>query len=155
MIQKTLLNLTLFFFIFFSSQSVFAEDRPLSLSEALTFALSNPSIEGKRKEVQGASEKYNAAKWQRFPSVSVSTSQAQRSPNNPSGTPVTSVIVEQPIFAGGRIDGNINSAKAKVDAADFALQEVEQDIMIRTAMMMCMIEPAVITNKRQRYGFAE
>jgi adhesin transport system outer membrane protein len=133
MIQKTLLNLTLFFFIFFSTQSVFAEDRSLSLSEALTFALSNPSIAGKRKEVQGANEKYNAAKWQRFPSVSISSSQAQRAPNNPSGTAVTSVILEQPIFAGGRIDGNINSAKARLDAADFALQEVEQDIMIKTA----------------------
>jgi adhesin transport system outer membrane protein len=133
MTQKTLLHFTLFFSIFFSSQLVFADDRPLSLSEALTFALSNPSVEGKRKEAQGATEKYNAAKWQRFPSLSVTSSQAQKAPNNPSGTVVTSVILEQPLFAGGRIEGNINSAKAKVDAADFALQEVEQDIMIKTA----------------------
>jgi len=133
MIQKTILSFTLSFIIFFSSQSVFADDHPLSLNEALTFALTNPSVEGKRKEAQGAAERHNAAKWQRFPSFSVSSSQAQKSVNNSSATAVTSVQIDQPLYAGGRIEGNINSAKAKLDAADFALQEVEQDIMIKTA----------------------
>lgn len=122
-----------FILAIFLSHSLFAEEQALALKEALGFALANPAVEGKRKERQSAAEKHESAKWQRFPAFSISSSEAQKSTTSSQATTTTKIQLDQPLFAGGRIEGNINSARAKLEAADYALLEVEQDIMIKTA----------------------
>jgi adhesin transport system outer membrane protein len=115
-----------------------AEDQPLSLEVALSSAIaSHPDIIGKRNEYAGAQERLSASKWQRFPSVSLQTSAGQNSTQNNTQGIITMVRVEEPLWAGGRITGSIDSARAKMLASEQSIYEREYDILIKTATAFC------------------
>lgn len=103
----------------------------LRIGEALALAVEHhPSVQAKRNELRGANERLDASEWQRYPSVSLQTSAAQ--PNSGSDS-IGSVRVDQPLWAGGRIDADIAASEARKLAATAALLEAEQQILVRTA----------------------
>ena len=127
---------TLFFtfILVLGSQSTFAEEvLSLSLNEALTLSASHPSIQGKKNEYQGAVQKLETSKWQKFPSVSVYSSAGQSNVQSTSKEVVTTVRLEQPLWAGGRITNAIQSSTARLSASEYAVNEMEQDVIIKTA----------------------
>ena len=116
-----------------SSCLAMADENSLSIDEALTLAINHPTIETKRNEYKGAFERLEGSKWHRFPSVSVMSSAGQSSPLKNSSEVVTTLRVEQPLWTGGRITGTIDLAKAKLGASESAINEVEQDVLIKTS----------------------
>ena len=133
-IRKIFYVYSLFLFIFVSIHA-FAEENSitLTLDEALRLSLSHPNVEAKKKELGGAIQKVQTSKWLRFPSVSVISQAGQASVSSTNSTVVTTFRVEQPLWAGGRITGSIDSAIAKSKSAQSAVSEVEQDILIKSA----------------------
>src|SRR5438094_6977749 len=90
----------------------------LSLRQAVAEAvLRNPNRVRAAHEVTAAGFERDAAEWGRFPTVSVDAGAGQSSN---SIAPTSTVRVEQPLWAGGRIDGQIDSARAQVSAAELA-----------------------------------
>jgi len=90
----------------------------LSLRQAVAEAvLRNPNRVRAAHDVTAAGFERDAAEWGRFPTVSVD---AGAGSSSNSVAPNTTLRVEQPLWAGGRIDGQIDAARAQVSAAELA-----------------------------------
>lgn len=101
----------------------------LSLKEALQLAVAgHPSIQARNQELEGAAQRLRAAEWGRYPNVTLQTTAGQ-----PATGSVYAMRLDQPLWAGGRIDADIRSARARVIASEAAKTEAEQAILIRTA----------------------
>jgi adhesin transport system outer membrane protein len=124
-------------FISFLGANSFAyadtETKVLTFNEALGFALSHPKIQGKRQELDVANEKLNTSKWLRYPSLTVLSSAGQASIGSRDRTATTTVRLEQPLWAGGRISSSIESSQARLQSSMFGLSEMEQDVLGRTS----------------------
>lgn len=111
----------------------------LNINDALNFALSHPKIQGKQKELDVANEKLNTSKWLRYPALSVISSAGQSSPGGQDRTAVTTVRVDQPLWAGGRISSQIEANKARLQSSAYGLSEMEQEILNKTSSAFCSL----------------
>src|SRR5438874_6692597 len=104
----------------------------LSLRQAVAEAvLRNPNRVRASHEVTAAGFDRDAAEWGRFPTLTVDAGAAQSSR---SIAPTTTVRVEQPLWAGGRIDGQIDAARAQVSAAELAELDTRRRLAEETAV---------------------
>jgi adhesin transport system outer membrane protein len=138
------LKIKQFFFVSFLSLFIpslisAAEINSLDLNDALNYALTHPRIQGKKKELDVANEKLNTSKWLRFPAVSVISSAGQSSLASRDREPVTTVRLEQPLWAGGRISSSIEASQARLNSSMFGLNEIEQDILGKTSGTYCSL----------------
>ena len=102
----------------FAQQPSPAPTATLSLRQAVAEAvLRNPNRVRAAHEVTAAGYERDAAEWGRYPTVSVDAGAGQSSN---SVAPTSTVRVEQPLWAGGRIDGQIDAARAQMSAAELA-----------------------------------
>src|SRR5919197_5157445 len=116
----------------FAQQPSPAPTATLSLRQAVAEAvLRNPNRVRAAHEVTAAGFERDAAEWGRFPTVSVDAGAAQSSR---SIAPTSTVRVEQPLWAGGRIDGQIDSARAQVSAAELAELDTRRRLAEETAV---------------------
>jgi adhesin transport system outer membrane protein len=103
----------------------------LTLRQAVAEAvLRNPNRVRAGHEVTAAGFQRDAAEWGRFPTVSVDAGAGQSSR---SVAPSTTVRVDQPLWAGGRIEGQIDAARAQVSAAERAEAESRRKLAEETA----------------------
>lgn len=106
----------------------------LTLRHAVSEAvLRHPAGARAAHEVAAAGFERDAAEWGRFPTLSVDAGPRISGDRLP-GTPTTVLRLEQPIWAGGRIDAQIDAARSQVSAADFAETETRQRIAERAAV---------------------
>lgn len=102
----------------------FASD--LTLGQALSAAAENhPSVKAKLGELQAAGKDIQAAKWGRFPRLSVQATSSQ-------GQPQAALVVQQPLWAGGRIEAQIRLSEAAQLQTEAALQETRQSLLQQT-----------------------
>ena len=119
------------------ASAAFAQQPPaptatLSLRQAVAEAvLRNPNRMRAAHDVTAAGYERDAAEWGRFPTVSVDAGAGQSSN---SVAPTSTVRVEQPLWAGGRIDGQIDSARAQVSAAELAELDTRRRLAEETAV---------------------
>lgn len=97
------------------------------LSSAIQLALRrDPSVEAARLQAKAAGIEVTAAKWQRFPSVTLETGGFEEDNYQPR----TSAVMEQPIWTGGRIKAGIERADSRQRAAYEGYRESRQDIAL-------------------------
>lgn len=90
--------------------------RTLTLKQAVNEAvLRNPNRVRAAHQVTVAGFERDAAEWGRYPTLSVDASPAQSSN---ALVPASTVRLDQPLWAGGRIDGQIDSARSLLSAAE-------------------------------------
>src|ERR671935_733029 len=117
----------------FAQQPSPAPTATLSLRQAVAEAvLRNPNRVRAAHEVTAAGFERDAAEWGRFPTVSVDAGATHSSAS--SIAPTSTVRVEQPLWAGGRIDGQIDSARAQVSAAELAELDTRRRLAEETAV---------------------
>lgn len=92
------------------------------VQEALT---SNPAILSKRSLAAAARADLEGASWQRYPTPSVEVN----TDNN--GVRTSMLRVQQPIWAGGRIDAGIDAATSRQQAAELAIEESRQEVVFK------------------------
>lgn len=98
----------------------------LTLEHALYLAVSShPSVAARKSEREAAGMRLEAAEWGRFPSLSAQYGKDQ------AGRDYTTARVEQPLWTGGVITGQIDGAQAGVRGAESAVVESQQEIMTR------------------------
>jgi adhesin transport system outer membrane protein len=85
----------------------------------------HPAILAKLSSSAAAMAEREGAAWQRYPSPSVEVN------NDNNGTRTSLLRVQQPLWAGGRIDAGIDAAKSRHRASETAIQETKQDIVLR------------------------
>ena len=115
------------------------------LPTALTLTINkHPSVTAKLEELKSLGFDINAAEAGRYPSFSV---QGQTMSNEQ-----TQVIarLQQPLWAGGRIDGAINMAEIKLRSAQASLLQIRRQLMEDTAAIY-----AELFGARQRLSAAE
>jgi len=109
-----------------SALSTTAQAAQLTLEEALTSSVkSHPSIAAKQSERRAALKKLDFAERQRYPGLSAQTAQ------DSIGARVTTLRLEQALWTGGRITGEIDVAHATIRQAEAAVVQAEQDIMLK------------------------
>jgi adhesin transport system outer membrane protein len=129
-IFNNILNFVLLFLLLVVQGLARAESDGLEnlLKEAVA---THPSVSAKKGESQAATYNLDGAEWGRFPTLS---SQIQTT-NGATGTGAYGVIrIEQPLWTGGRITGQIDLANAGVNVAGASLLEAEQNVLLQTSM---------------------
>ncbi len=97
---------------------------PVSLARLLEATVSvHPSVRAKQGELQAAGFDLDGANWGWFPTVS---SEVQAD----DGSRAAAVQVQQPLWTGGRVPGQIDLATANREAASAAVIEAEQQVML-------------------------
>ena len=86
-----------------------------------------PSIAARRQEFAAAQGALEGARWQRYPSLSVSGAAL-----GSNGAAPSTVSVQQILWSGGRIDGSIAAADSRMTAAAAGTLVEEQIVLERT-----------------------
>lgn len=95
----------------------------LLLSKAVT---DHPSILQRLSENEAARSESEVARWQRYPTINVSASEASADISQ------ANTVIRQPLWTGGRITAAINEAEAGVKASDHAVNQAEALILGET-----------------------
>jgi adhesin transport system outer membrane protein len=110
-----------------ASVPVSAQPDDPSLYGILTQAVADhPSILQRLSENEAAKSDRDAAKWQSYPSLSVSASEATTDISQ------TNTVIQQPLWTGGRITAAINEAEAGVKSSSHAVVQAEVAILSET-----------------------
>ncbi len=104
---------------------------PLDFAAALASA-THPSVEAAEAEADALNADYRAARWQRYPSLSVEALAATEgfSFADQDGLALNARL-EQPIWSGGRITGKIDRARASLRVGENRIGEARRDIILR------------------------
>jgi adhesin transport system outer membrane protein len=103
------------------------EHSALSVDQALAFALeTHPLIRSAESQFRAAQSELNGARWSRFPTVSIG---AQGSSGDVQQDTTT---VDLPLWAGGRINAEIDLAKSRRDGTWYAVSDAQQTVMLET-----------------------
>jgi adhesin transport system outer membrane protein len=95
----------------------------LRLADALNLsATHHPSVKAKQAEVQSAQADLETAKWSRFPTLSTEATAS-------GGRPQAALMLQQPLWAGGKIDAQNRLAQAQLTLAEAGLQETRSSLM--------------------------
>jgi len=120
----------LVFFMFFNPLGSTADT--MTLPDALALSLrSHPAVAAKKNEYMASESALEGSLYQRFPSISA---QSTAIPINGTPTRTNSVRLEQPLWTGGRVASQIEAATARLGSAKSSLNEVERDMVIKTAV---------------------
>lgn len=105
---------------------------PAALVAAVDQAISdNPQVLARRAALAVNEADLDAAKWLRYPSLTAEALAATRGSNAADADGLAlNVALEQPLWAGGTIDGQIDAARSSRDAGVNGLREVRQAIML-------------------------
>lgn len=119
------------------ASSVFADFAEPTLESILAKAVTDhPSILLRLSENEAARSESEVAKWQRYPTVNVSASEAN------SDISQANTVIQQPLWTGGRITAAINEAEAGVKASDHAVNQAEVLILSETVARFFELERA-------------
>ena len=103
------------------------EHSALSVDQALALALeTHPLIRSAESQFRAAQSELNGARWSRFPTVSIG---AQGSSGDVQQDTTT---VDLPLWAGGRINAEIDLAKSRRDGTWYAVSDAQQTVMLET-----------------------
>ena len=95
---------------------------------------SHPAVQSQRSLLGAAQESVRSARWQYFPTPSVSVQSAQTRNADPAYAGDAQVAVfalTQPLWTGGRIQAGIDKAQANAQGAGAGLAEAQQQLAIR------------------------
>ena len=129
--QKIIIQLFLASLSSFTALDISADDynkNPvLSVDMALALALkTHPLILSAEGQFQSAKSELNASRWSRFPTVSTGTQE------NADKIKQDTTTVNLPLWAGGRINAEIDLAKSVRDGALSGVSEAQQTVMLET-----------------------
>ena len=95
----------------------------MRLAQAMSLAASeHPSVKAKQADLQAAQADLETAKWSRFPTLSTEVTAS-------GGRPAGALLVQQPLWTGGKIDAQNRLAQANVALAQASLQEARMALM--------------------------
>ena len=104
----------------------------ITLQDALLFSIrSHPAVAAKKNEYMASESALEGSLYQRYPNIAA---QSTATPVNGTTARVNSVRLEQPLWTGGRVTSGIDAATARLGSAKSSLNEVEQDMLMKTAV---------------------
>ena len=100
--------------------------KPVTLIDLFKEGLAEqPAIKARRSQATAAEFDLQGGKWGRYPSISGNASSTSQD-NDP-----RSLRIEQPLWTGGRITGQIDLAQARLSQAQSNLSQTQQEVMLQ------------------------
>lgn len=129
--QKIIIQLVFASLTSLTALDIYADDydknAALSVDMALALALkTHPLILSAEGQFQAAKSELSASRWSRFPTVSAGTQE------NADKIKQDTTTVNLPLWAGGRINAEIDLAKSVRDGALSGISEAQQTVMLET-----------------------
>ena len=96
--------------------------------------ISHPAIRSSQADVRAAQEAVDSARWQFFPTPSVTAESVSTSNSDVAfegDDLVTTLRLTQPLWTGGRLRAGLAGAKAREDVSQAGLQGQQQDLALR------------------------
>lgn len=94
----------------------------------------HPEVRQQRSQIEASRYELDAAKWGRFPSFSVGGQSASLSSGSSSGSrSAAQISLQQPVWTGGKITGQIDYAESVLTVNEAVLLEIQQGVMQRSA----------------------
>jgi adhesin transport system outer membrane protein len=101
--------------------------RPLSLNQTLVLAIkSHPLISSAKSQYRAAKSELSASRWSRFPTVAAGSQETADNVKQDTST------VSLPLWAGGKINADIDLAKSRRDSALSGVSEAYQAVMLES-----------------------
>ena len=123
---------------------------PLSIDQALSTALeTHPLVLSRLGDYEASRSDLNAARWSRFPTISSAAQTAL------DGLDQTSAGIIQPIWAGGRLSGQVESAFALSEMALADVDDARQIVLTDTAKSFLELIRALIKEDIARSNVVE
>ena len=123
---------------------------PLSIDQALSTALeTHPLILSRRGDYEASRSDLDAARWSRFPTISSAAQTAL------DGLDQTSAGIIQPIWSGGRLSGQIESALARSEMALADIDDARQIVLTDTTNSFLELIRALIKEDIARSNVVE
>jgi len=100
----------------------------------LTALQNHPAIKAQQAHERSAKAGIDSAKWQFYPTPSVNIERVRTRASDrsyPGGSIVSTLRLQQPLWAGGRLTAGVAKAEAGVVASEASLEEVRQQIALR------------------------
>ncbi|WP_156839711.1 TolC family protein [Novosphingobium aquimarinum] len=124
---------------------------PPALEEAVQIVTRNyPSALAARSALRAANSDVSSAKWQRFPSLTGNLAYL-----DDRGSPQPEVVVEAPIWAGGRISANIRRARAQEDVSSAQYVETVQQLALTVSQVYFEIARLTLREQLLKESLAE
>ena len=121
---------------FASLSSAQAQALPSLVNEVLA---THPSLRAQRSLGQVSEKSVESARWQYFPTPSVSTELAGASAKDAAygngSNSVTTLRLQQPLWTGGRLAAGVEKAEAGVVVSQASLNGVRQDLTLRVVQI--------------------
>jgi adhesin transport system outer membrane protein len=114
-----------------ATKAPYGSNLGLLISSAL---LSNPAVQSKSKLADAAKYGIDAAKWQFYPTPSVSVQQAHTAKDDPSYQGANRVIqlsLQQPVWTGGRLSAGLSLAEKKLAVSFAELEDSKEQAVLR------------------------
>ena len=86
--------------------------------------VTHPLVRAKQAGLAGARADLDAAQWRRFPTPTVETGSL-------GGSSTRTLRLDQPLWAGGRIDAGIAGASRREESADAAIEETRRELVLK------------------------
>lgn len=100
----------------------------------LTALAAHPSIQAQQAQERGARADVDSARWQYFPTPSVSVEKARASasdPSYPGSSTMSTVRLQQPLWSGGRLQAGMKKAEASVIQSEAVLEDTRWQLALR------------------------
>jgi outer membrane protein, adhesin transport system len=102
--------------------------QPVTLIELFKEGLAEqPAIKARRSQATAAEFDLQGGKWGRYPALSGSASATNQDSDS------RSLRIEQPLWTGGRITGQIDLAQARLNQAQSTVSQTQQEVMLQLA----------------------
>lgn len=109
----------------------------------------HPLVLSAQQQRVASAQEIEGARWQFFPTPSVSLEQSNQSSTLFSDSRLQVYRLQQPLWSGGRLTGQVSRAEANKLVADAALEEVRQDLTLRVVVAWSSLQAAAL--KLQAY----
>lgn len=108
-----------------AAEAVAGSSALLGLDRLIALSIRNhPSISAARAQFGATQSEVSAAKAQYYPTPSVQASRDK-------GAAATVVTVQQPLWAGGRLDAGLDAARSRMNAAEVSIADAEYTLALR------------------------
>lgn len=128
------LHLLIVAYFFAQVQSVLAQGAPITqIRDALSAALTeHPTLRVKQAEIAAATSDVATARWQYWPTPSISVNRPDKALIAGTDRSVTMVGLKQPLWTGGRLGASVAYAEARNQTAQVVYEETRRDLAIET-----------------------
>lgn len=133
--NRRLLSFRLMFFLvayvcLFAQVQVRAENIT-NINTVLSITLKDhPSLRAREAEINAAQSEVDAARWQYWPTPSLTLQVPNQSLVNDADKSIQSLTLKQPLWTGGRLDATTASSIARLEIAQASREEVLRDITL-------------------------